>query len=242
MKKHPALLFILFLCLSVFIILFLCLLPDKVFDPSKEPRAAEPFDISDLLYKPLKDGTLEITKYLGNSDDIILPSEHNGIQITSIGSYAFSENKNLKSITLPDGITTIGCRAFDSCISLTEIIIPDSVTAIEESAFYNCKSLAVIRIPDSVTRLEANPFTGCNQLDVILSPDHPTLTFSDGVLLTRDGTRLIAYTHSRINQSFTLPETVTEVGNRALAFTELTDITIPEGVKKSVNVLSNGVR
>ena len=94
MKKHPALLFILFLCLSVFIILFLCLLPDSAFYLPEKPKNPEPFDSSDLLYKPLKDGTLEITRYTGSSDIIVLPSEHNGKKITRIGSYAFSENEN----------------------------------------------------------------------------------------------------------------------------------------------------
>ena len=218
MKKHPALLFILFLCLSVFIILFLCLLPDEVLNP---PRGPEPFDVRDLKYTILKDGTLKITEYKGYADVIVLPSELDGKRISTIGWRSFRDSAQLKSLTLPDGITTIGCRAFESCKKLTEIIIPDSVSTLEESAFYDCQSLTAIRIPDSVTRLEANPFTGCNQLDVILSPDHPTMCFSDGVLLTRDGTRLIAYTHSHTNQSFTVPETVTEIGNRALAFTEL---------------------
>ena len=129
--------------------------------------------------------------------------------MTTIGGWAFEGCSGLTEVTIGNGLTSIGNSAFFECNKLAQIAIPDSVTAIEESAFYNCKSLAVIRIPDSVTRLEANPFTGCNQLNVILSPDHPTLSFSDGALLSRDGTRLIAYTRSHTNPCFTVPETVT---------------------------------
>ncbi|MDE7162639.1 MAG: leucine-rich repeat protein, partial [Clostridia bacterium] len=58
--------------------------------------------------------------------------------------------RELKSITIADGVTSIGDRSFKECVKLTSVTIPDSVTSIGGSAFYGCSGLTSITIPDSV--------------------------------------------------------------------------------------------
>ena len=87
--------------------------------------------------------------------------------VTSIGDYAFYNCSSLTSITISNSVTSIGVRAFNGCTCLTSITIPDSVTSIGDYAFYNCSSLTSIIIPDSVTTIEFKAFYGCSGLTSI---------------------------------------------------------------------------
>ena len=89
--------------------------------------------------------------------------------VTTIGSYAFANCKNLTTVTGMKNVTEIRDNAFYNCSNLKEIIIPDGVTSIGSNAFQNCTSLASVRIPNSVTSLGTYIFDGCSSLtDVAL--------------------------------------------------------------------------
>ncbi len=60
----------------------------------------------------------------------------------------FLQDKNFRTITLPNSVTSIGSEAFIYCKSLTSITIPESVTSIGFNAFYNCYSLTGVYITD----------------------------------------------------------------------------------------------
>lgn len=82
---------------------------------------------------------------------IEIPSTIDGVAITSIGSYAFSNCAGLTNITIPDSVTRIGEWAFHGCTGLTSVTIPDGVTSIGDSAFYYCFGLTSITIPNRET-------------------------------------------------------------------------------------------
>lgn len=73
--------------------------------------------------------------------NIELKGKINGKNVTEISYSAFSEQKKVISIKIPNTITTIRDQAFYNCISLKKIEIPSTVKIIENSAFYNCSSL-----------------------------------------------------------------------------------------------------
>ena len=89
----------------------------------------------DYGYIILNDGTAEITGYSGEEKQLTIPSELDGICVTSIGDNAFSDNKSLTSVTIPDSVTSIGDYAFERCSSLASVTIPNSVTNIGDQAF-----------------------------------------------------------------------------------------------------------
>ena len=87
---------------------------------------------------------ITIKKYSGADTDITIPSQINGIAVTSIGKYAFSNCTSLTSVIIPDSITTIEYSAFSGCTSLTSVTIGNCVTSIGNYAFKDCTSLTTI--------------------------------------------------------------------------------------------------
>lgn len=112
----------------------------------------------DFEYEYLPDNTIEITRYVGEDENVVIPSEINGIDVTSIGLDAFREHYYLTNVEIPYGIKTIGAYAFDNCIRLPSITIPDSVTEIGSSAFYNCESLRNVSLSENITSIELYTF------------------------------------------------------------------------------------
>ena len=165
-----------------------------------------------------------------------------GDNVTSIGSYAFSNCSSLSSITIPDSITSIGDSAFSKCPSLSSVIIPDSVTSITNNTFYGCYSLSSITIPDSVTSIGSQTFSTCSSLSSITIPDGVTsigsndfngcsslssITIPDGV--TSIGAS--AFYNCSALSSITIPDGVTSIGQRAFqSCSSLSSITIPDSV------------
>ncbi len=94
-----------------------------------------------FIYKRTEEG-IDYSTIIGyggkNKDNVIVPSEKNGVLLTTIDSYAFL-NSEIKNISLPEGLLTIKNGAFDAC-QLTEVTIPSTVTTIGNSAFRKTSS------------------------------------------------------------------------------------------------------
>ena len=213
---------------------------DEIMPPidSVEPvYPVVPFD-----YDVLADRTVEIRGYSGNSETVEIPSEINGMSVTSIGDHAFEDCTNITSITIPDSVAHIGWYAFYDCISLTSITIPESVTSIGIRAFSGCESLTSIAIPDSVTYIGWCAFEDCTSLISITISDSVTnidmSTFQGCISLTSitipDGVTVIdqsAFEGCKSLVTATIPDSVESIGGWVFyGCTSLTSITIPDGV------------
>ena len=76
-----------------------------------------------------------INKYYGGKENVVIPKEIGGKKVIGIESDAFLDNKNIKSVIIPDGVQFIYSQAFFGCTSLDEVTIPESVISIGEKAF-----------------------------------------------------------------------------------------------------------
>ena len=86
----------------------------------------------------------------------------------------FSQNSNIKSVIIENGVTSIVTYAFSGCTSLTSITIPDSVVSVGESAFDGCTSLVSVTLSKSITTIEYSTFFGCSSLTSIEIPKSVT--------------------------------------------------------------------
>ena len=88
-----------------------------------------------------------LVTYKGKAAHATIP---NGV--TSIGNYAFFDNKNLTSIKIPNSVATIGYSAFNLCINLESIVIPNNVTEIFTGAFNQVKDVKPQYNPNGTLR------------------------------------------------------------------------------------------
>ncbi len=133
----------------------------------------------------------------------------------------------------PDGdiVTSIEEFAFDNCEQLTRVAIANSVKSIGEGAFSSCLALTTIEIPDSVTSI-GNYALSCHALtSICVEEGNSAFKSIDGNLYSKDGKTLIQYAIGKKDTSFTIPDSVTRIGNYAFSScTSLTSIVIPDSV------------
>ena len=106
--------------------------------------------------------------------EVIIPTEIDGVAVTSIDHYAFYQCTSLASVTISNSVTSIGVDAFYACQSLASVNISNSVTSIAAGAFSDCTSLESIDIPNSVTSIDYSAFSGCTSLASIDIPNSVT--------------------------------------------------------------------
>ncbi len=152
--------------------------------------------------------------------------------VSSIESYAFKDCLNLSSIVIPNSVSSIDDSVFVSCLALTSVVLPETLTYIGADAFNHCESLMSIDIPSSVTDIERFPFWGCKSLKSInVAPQNKHYTSVNGVLYTKDLTRLIKYPIASKAKAFNIPNGVTSIEECAFRECEnLTEIRLPSTV------------
>ena len=86
----------------------------------------------------------EVVWYDGTEGDVVIASVYEGVPVTTIAYRAFSFNKVVTSVIIPNSVTFIDENAFAGCLNLTTITIPASVTFMGYKVFLSCRSLTEI--------------------------------------------------------------------------------------------------
>lgn len=101
------------------------------------------------------DGTIQLTQYLGNSTELIVPANYDGYEVYGLGNQCSSletekrfnifgelSNTTVTKLTIENGIKEIGLAAFSGCSGITgSLVIPDSVKKIDSLAFESCSRI-----------------------------------------------------------------------------------------------------
>ena len=185
-----------------------------------------------IYYNYINDGKELEVSFLGNwygfvdneySGGVVIPEkviiEERTLEVTSIGSGAFSYCHELTSITIPNSVTKIGDYAFDDCRSLSSVNLPNSLTSIADWTFADCSGLTSVSIPNSVTKIGDYAFDGCYCLPSVTIPNSVT-TIGVGAFGLCVGLT-----------SITIPNSVTTIGDYAFqGCNYLNSVSIGEGV------------
>lgn len=99
-------------------------------------------------------------------------------------------------------------------------------------AFYECAELTSINIPGSVTEVGRHAFGKCSALtEINVDPANAEYSSADGVLFNKDKTKLIKFPEGKaVNQSYNVPESVTEIDDGAFTQCALSSVTVPASV------------
>ena len=119
------------------------------------------------------DGNAYTVVGIGTYEDgeLIIPDTYKGKPVTTIATQAFSGNKEIGIVEIPDSITLIEDKAFASCTRLESVVMGDGVVSIGKEAFAYCDSLRMITLSDSLTTIDDGAFYYCRKLQAISFPD-----------------------------------------------------------------------
>ena len=135
--------------------------------------------------------------------------------VLTIGESAFYAS-GLKSVVLPDGLKQIKSSAFRYCRSLETIKIPESVETIEDDNFEYCDKLVSFFIPSSVFTIGNSVLSYCQGLQTItVDPNNEYYSSVDGILFSKNQTRLLIFPGGRKDAVFEIPSHVTAIGASA---------------------------
>ena len=154
--------------------------------------------------------SIEITGFDNSVSDVVIPSEIEGLPVTTISTGAFYLS------------------------AITSIEVPDTVTSIGEMAFLGCTSLKTVKLSTGVAKIEKNAFGSCSALqEVQVAKDNPNFSSLDGVLYSKAQDTLVIYPAAKTDAAYIIPSGVTSVA--MYAFSEnpyLETLTIPNSLIK----------
>lgn len=174
-------------------------------------------------------GSAYIQKYIGNDENVEIPSTLGGNTVTTIDDYAFRDCENVKTVAIPATVTRIDSSAFEGCVNLESVNLPNSLTYLGGKAFYGCESLTTVTIPSSVTYIGPEVFSWCASLEEInVDSKSKGYTSDDGVLLDIGKTRVMNFPAAKDCKEYTVPSTVRNINKSAFAgCTKLESIVLP---------------
>ena len=93
--------------------------------------------------------------------------------MTSIAQNAFTANKNLTEVIIPEGILRVNSEAFDECSNITKVVFPTTLEYIGGTAFASMINLEDIStLKDTrVTIIEADAFSDDSNLREVILPE-----------------------------------------------------------------------
>lgn len=169
----------------------------------------------DYSYEILNDGTLRLYQYEGTDTNIVVPDTIDGRKVTVLGNSTFqycTQASDIESVTLPDSLTTIEKNAFYNCEKLKSVTIPQNVSSIGLAAF--------------VEGLSESSLT-----EIKVDPENPYFSEKDGVVFSKDGTKLIMFPSGR-SGDYQIPDGTVSVGDYAFYYcVNVSSITVPGSVR-----------
>jgi len=176
--------------------------------------------VSEFAYKEYNDH-VRITKYLGTSPVVFVPSMINGKPVTHVKlGFGISESTSGKftdvvKVVLPDSIIKLDDYAFGGYDKLHTVVGLEYVRELGDNCFESCYNLQTAHFSKNLKKIGSYPFTNAylryvtlpddlpyewgspyrlravEELTLIRGDNEPTIKLVDGVIFTADGKTLI---------------------------------------------------
>ena len=210
------------------------------------------FDGSPLKRLSLPQSVEEIALPLGANTPLIqIAVDMDNTTYYSIDGVLFCEDKQTllqypsqkpeTQYIVPGGVETVASNAFSSVNALATLDMGDTVSMVEPAAVVDCSALERVILSKNITTIE-NAFQRCNSLaNLDVSPENPVLSSQEGVLLTKDRSRLLLYPSPKREETYRLPDEVVSVADTAFAGAQaLKSLTISPKTTLSPTTLALG--
>lgn len=210
---------------------------------------------SAYIYKRNSDGSIDystIIGYGGESKDIVIPSEKNGVTLTTIALHAFYYNKltnivipntvikieeyafcrnSFENLVIPEGVEFIGIGALGSGI-ISNLVLPSTLTDIGHRAFWGNKlpqEQAYIYGRNSDGSIDYSTLIGYggDLKDIVIPSEKNNIPLKKISKQPFYGYGLT---------SVVIPNTVTEIGEASFHNNKLTVLNLPS----NINYIGNG--
>lgn len=185
--------------------------------------------------------------------------------VTSMTGCCFVNCSSLEKVVLPQNLENLGFSTFTGCTSLTEINIPKKIKSIEALVFAYCYSLHEITLPENLESIDyaAFSYTGIKNIyipknvkyiseiaftymedysvpvisNIFVDEDNEAYCDIDGVLYSKDKTKLITYPHGKDEKFLTILEGVVNLGYASMFYSRNVETLI---VPESVSMIDEG--
>ena len=184
----------------------------------------------------------------GDTVDVVIPEECNGVKVTVLKS-VYSTNGSLFSdgnpisLYLPKTLTTVS--EFGLCnVSKITVDKDNPVFCDDNGVLFNKDKTELIYypsemqdkqyiIPESVQEISLAAFIRNKYIEeFIVDSDNDYFSVKDGVLYDRNQTKLIYYPGGKKDTEYTVPDTVSEIGDYGFSYNScLTTVGLPDSVK-----------
>jgi hypothetical protein len=186
-----------------------------------------------LVYELSDDETSYIVAGFGEEIEeypeiIEIPAKYKGKAVTKIGTSAFKNITEIKTVILPEGLGHISASAFRGCENLEQINFPSTLKGLGAQAFHSCKKLPSIVIPEGMTEIPGSLLYGCESITEVTIPNGVTKVLEK------------AFGKTSIKK-LTFPNSVTEIAKGAFKDADkLEEVIIGNGVKTLGSYLFDG--
>lgn len=170
-----------------------------------------------------KDDTVTITGYSGKKKKLVIPDKVEGKKVTKIGEKAFSQNKYMVSVKVPDSVENVALDAFYQCKKLKTIKLGKNVQVIGEDE----RDENYIYYDDV-----SDMYVGDKFEEFIVDSKNKIYYARDGVLFrkTERDIMIVRYPEGKKGKTYSIPEGVTSICLECFYGSDFSSLTIPKTV------------
>ena len=190
----------------------------------------------------IENGEASLVKDLSpgrSRETLVIPDRFGSVPVTSVGTIAFADCRNLRSVSFSPSVRRIYARAFSGCSSLTNVILGTGVEHVGVDAFRGCDAIETFEIGATLPRFSrdytgfANSSVprGARKLRLRLDPANPHFKLVEGSLCSADGKTLVL---NPASVGLAIPAGIKEIDDGAIEELSAKDacLVVPDGVER----------